>query len=128
HEAAALSEQWKSQPGDPLVERSLQLVLDCEDPAQLGYQACAEAMARTMIEAWAALGPRHDSIDGRGGGLTLVEPWTWTSHRRPRLMPRPEAVVMRNLVERLADRTATAEIQLAPGVRCVLLEPRAAAG
>lgn len=127
HEAAALAEQWKSQPGDPLYERSVQLVLECENAAQLGYQACAEAMARTMIEAWAALGPRHDSIDGRGGGLTLVEPWAWTSHRRPRLMPRPEAVVMRNMVERLADRTATSQIELAPGVRCVLLEPRAGA-
>ncbi|MCE7967906.1 MAG: hypothetical protein DYG94_04065 [Leptolyngbya sp. PLA3] len=127
HEAAALAEQWRSRPGDPLHERSVQLVLECEDAGLLGYQACAEAMARTMIEAWAALGPRHDSIDGRGGELALVEPWTWTSHRRPRLMPRPEAVVMRNLVERLADRTATGEIQLAPGVRCILLEPRAGA-
>lgn len=127
HEAAALAEQWKSRPGDPLHERTVQLVLECEDAGQLGYQACAEAMARTLIEAWASLGPRHDSVDGRGGGVALVEPWTWTSHRRPRLMPRPEAVVMRNLVERLADRTAMSEMQLAPGVRCVLLEPRAGA-
>lgn len=127
HEAAALAELWNSRPGDPLHERSVQLVLECEDAEQLGYQACAEAMARTMIEAWAAMGPRHDSVDGRGGGVALIEPWTWTSHRRPRLMPRPEAVVMRNLVERLADRTAVGEMQLAPGVRCVLLEPRAGA-
>ncbi len=74
------------------------LKLECNNPSG----SIKDRPARTMIEAWAALGPRHDSIDGRGGELALVEPWTWTSHRRPRLMPRPEAVVK---LSRVATRS-----------------------
>lgn len=126
-EVGALAENWKSASVDAMTERSVQLTLSCDDPRQFGYRACAEGFARSVIEAWAALGPRSDSIDRRGGSLAVIEPWVWTTHRRPRLMPRPEAVVLRNMVERLADRAGSSELELAPGVRSVLLEPRAGA-
>lgn len=129
-EVAALKELWTRGGADPMHERAMQVVLNLEDPGVIGYQAAAEAFARAAIEAWAAIGPAKNSVAQRGGGIAVVEPWVWTSHRHPRLMPRPEAAVLRNLIERMADRVATSDVALAPGVRCVLFEPRdgAAAG
>lgn len=126
-EAAELGELWSGDSSDPMSETPQQLVLTCEDPARFGYALSAEAFARTVIEAWAAVGPRHDSVDRHGGEIGVFEPWSWTSHREPRLMPRPEAAVLRNLIERLADRAGSVDLEVGPGVRCVLLEPRAGA-
>lgn len=125
-EVRALAERWQQTSADAMMERSVQLMLGLEDPRQFGYRACAESFARSVIEAWAALGPRADSVDRRWGSLAVLEPWVWTARRTPRLMPRPEAAVLRNMVERLADRWGSG-VELVPGVRAVLLEPRAGA-
>jgi hypothetical protein len=113
----------RPQPQDT-DERAISAVLEGTDPTLFGVRHAADDFARRAIEAWAAIGPKHGSSDRRGGSLTLVEPWHWSNHRRPRLTPNVELAVWRNLVERLADRAASADLELAPGVRAVLFEPR----
>ena len=121
---ADLGSYWMRGQSSGNEERAMQIVLDCLDTDLVSARFAADNFARRAIEAWAALGPRTDSLDRRGGGLAIIEPWYWSTHRRPRLMPRAELAVWRNLIERLADRSGSTDIHIADGIRAVLLAPR----
>ncbi len=104
--------------------RPFEVVLRCQDATAFGYRYAAEDFARRALEAWAAFGPVHDTLENQGGTIAVVDPWVWTGGTRGDLRIRPEAAVMRNLVERLIDRAGSTDVALAPGVRAMLIEPR----
>jgi hypothetical protein len=104
--------------------RPFQVVLQSQDATAFGYRYSAEDFARRALEAWAAFGPVYDTPENEGGSIAIAQPWVWTGGVRGDLRVRPEAAVMRNLVERLIDRSGAIDLVLAPGVRAVLLEPR----
>ncbi len=122
--ASSIADAGPIWTADSPGEQTVQIALRCQDAAKFGYRSVAEDFARKAVEAWAAFGPRHDSLPDRGGSIAVVNPWVWIPGDGGDLRVRPEAAVMRNLVARLADRAGSAELNLAPGVRAVLLEPR----
>lgn len=106
--------------------RPVQVALRCQDASEIGYRYAAEDFARRAIEAWVAFGPRHGTTDA-GGSIAVIDPWVWSHRGGGELQARPEAAVMRTLAGALADRAGSTDVVLAPGVRAVLLEPRAPA-
>lgn len=56
--------------------------------------------------------------------IVLSDPWTIEPGRRGRVMPRPELLVWRTLIEHLGGRGAVEEIDLRPGVRMLLCSGR----
>ena len=107
--------------------RPMQVAIRCIDASAFGYRYAAEDFARRAIEAWAAFGPDHDTTETLGGSIAVVDPWAWSQRGGGDLRVRPEAAVMRTLVSSLSDRAGSTDLELAPGVRVVLLEPRVTA-
>jgi len=104
-----------------------QVALRCLETSSFGYRYAAEDFARRAIEAWAAFGPEHDTPETLGGSIAVVDPWEWSRRGEGDLRVRPEAAVMRTLVSALSDRSGSSAVELAPGVRAMLLEPRVTA-
>lgn len=113
---------------DPMGRlRPVQVGLRCLDASVFGYRYAAEDFARRAIEAWAAFGPEHETSETLGGSIAVVDPWEWSRRAGGDLRVRPEAAVMRTLIDSLADRSASTDLALASGVRAVLLEARSTA-
>jgi len=73
---------------------------------------------RRAINAWWAskmASPGNDEIE-----IVLSDPWTIEKGSRGRVMPGPELLVWRTLVEYLGGRSSIQEIDLEPGVRMLL--------
>ena len=79
-------------------------------------------LGRRAINSWWAgklLSPGNDGIE-----IVLSDPWTVEPGRRGRVMPGPELLVWRTLVDHLGGRDAVEEIDLEPGVRMLLCSGR----
>lgn len=79
-------------------------------------------LGRRAINAWWG-GQRLDEED-IGVQIVLSDPWTVEPGRRGRVMPSPELLVWRTLVDELGGRDAVQEIDLVPGVRMLLCSGR----
>ena len=83
-------------------------------------------LGRRAINAWWAskvTNPENEEIE-----IVLSDPWTIEAGRRGRVMPGPELLVWRTLVDYLGGRGAVEEIDLVPGVRMLLCSGRAESG
>ena len=79
-------------------------------------------LGRRAINAWwesKLNNPGNDQIE-----IVLSDPWTIEPGRRGRVMPQPELLVWRTLVDHLGGRGAVEEIDLMPGVRMLLCSGR----
>lgn len=83
-------------------------------------------LGRRAINAWWAskvMSPGNGEIE-----IVLSDPWTIEAGRRGRVMPGPELLVWRTLVDHLGGRGAVEEIDLVPGVRMLLCSGRDGSG
>lgn len=79
-------------------------------------------LGRRAINSWWAskgIGAGSDDVQ-----IVLSDPWVIESGRRGRVMPGPELLVWRTLVEYLGGRDAVTELELKPGVRMLLCSGR----
>lgn len=79
-------------------------------------------LGRRAINSWWAskgIGAGSDDVE-----IVLSDPWVIESGRRGRVMPGPELLVWRTLVEHLGGRDAVTELGMKPGVRMLLCSAR----
>ncbi len=76
---------------------------------------------RAINSWWAAQGIGAGSDDVQ---IVLSDPWVIENGRRGRVMPGPELLVWRTLVDHLGGREAVSELALDPGVRMLLCSAR----
>ena len=79
-------------------------------------------LGRRAINAWwegKLSSPGNDQVE-----IVLSDPWTIEPGRRGRVIPKPELLVWRTLIDYLGGRGAVEEIDLIPGVRMLLCSGR----
>jgi hypothetical protein len=79
-------------------------------------------LGRRAISSWWA--SKLASGDERDTQIVLSDPWIVEPGQRGRVMPAPELLVWRTLVDQLGGRGAVEEIDLEPGVRMLLCSAR----
>ncbi|MBO6513245.1 MAG: hypothetical protein JJ974_04695 [Phycisphaerales bacterium] len=79
---------------------------------------------RAINSWWAGKGIGSGSEDVQ---IVLSDPWVIEGGRRGRVMPGPELLVWRTLVDHLGGRDAVSELELRPGVRMLLCSGRSGA-
>ncbi len=79
-------------------------------------------LGRRAISSWWA--SKLAGADERNTQIVLTDPWIVEAGQRGRVMPAPELLVWRTLVDQLGGRGAIEEIDLEPGVRMLLCSAR----
>jgi hypothetical protein len=97
---------------------AITFVLEPLSAERFGHQAVADDLVKRTVEAWRVIGDHRASPT-----LALAQPWTTDPTAHESIMPTPELVVWRSLIDRLASRRVVGEVPLGPGVRAFILAP-----
>lgn len=110
---------WASREGVDSVTYALR-------PTEWGALSPRQSVAdlsRKAVLFWASLSDGAVTAEELTERVTLVEPWAWHGDRRRQIAPRPHMAAWRTLAAQLADRRVVGELQVEPGVRCLILAP-----
>ncbi len=115
---------------DPSDRPGLTFVIDPIDPDRFGARQSAAEFVRHAVMFWSAFAPTYTPEGDRPARTTLAltDPWTIEPGRRPRAAPTPAFPAMRALIDRLAGRRVSRELDNHANIRAMLLEPSAGAG